>query len=44
MFSDGPIEERGATKTGRSSGIADRENNTTDGDITTKDTCGGIPR
>lgn len=44
MFSDGQIEERGASKTGGSSGVADRENDTTDGDVAAKDTRGGIAR
>lgn len=44
MFSDWQIEERGKTKAGGSSGVADRENNTSDRYITTKDTCGGITR
>lgn len=44
FFLDGKVEERGATEAGGSFGVADRENVAEDGDITTKDTRGGITR
>lgn len=44
FFLDGKVEERGATEAGGSFGIADGENVAADGDITTKDTRGGITR
>lgn len=43
-FPDGQTDERGTTEAGGSSGVADRENVTADGDITTKDSSGGITR
>lgn len=44
VLSDGQVEERGATEAGGSFGVADGESVAADGDITTKDTSGGIAR